>query len=82
MLREWEAVRAALPRVDARFIRDTREKLRCSRALFARRLCMNPQTLEKWEQGVAKPNSQAERSAVTRSALSGHAGTAAENRTA
>jgi putative transcriptional regulator len=59
MLREWEAVRAALPRVDPQFIRDTRKKFRCSRALFARRLCMNPRTLEKWEQGVAKPNSQA-----------------------
>jgi putative transcriptional regulator len=59
MLREWEAVQAALPSVDAQFIRDTRQKLLCSRALFARRLCMNQRTLEKWEQGVAKPNSQA-----------------------
>ena len=59
MLRDWDAVRAALPEVDAQFIKDTREKLKCSRALFARRLCMNERTLEKWEQGRAKPNSQA-----------------------
>src|SRR5437016_12585236 len=59
MLRDWDAIRAALPEVDAQFIKDTREKLRCSRALFARRLCMNERTLEKWEQGRAKPNSQA-----------------------
>jgi len=59
MLRDWDAVQAALPEVDAQFIKDTREKLKCSRALFARRLCMNERTLEKWEQGRAKPNSQA-----------------------
>lgn len=59
MIRDWDAIRAALPKVDAQFIRDTREKLDCSRALFARRLCMNERTLEKWEQGRAKPNSQA-----------------------
>ena len=59
MLQDWDAVKAALPVVDAQFIRQTREKLNCSRALFARRLCMNERTLEKWEQGRAKPNSQA-----------------------
>jgi putative transcriptional regulator len=59
MLRDWDAVRAALPEVDAQFIKNTREELKCSRALFARRLCMNERTLEKWEQGRAKPNSQA-----------------------
>src|SRR5215467_7267416 len=59
MLREWDAIQAALPEVDAAFIRETREKLHCSRALFARRLCMNERTLEKWERGRAKPNSQA-----------------------
>ena len=58
-LMNWDAIRAALPEVDAQFIKDTREKLRCSRALFARRLWMNERTLEKWEQGRAKPNSQA-----------------------
>jgi putative transcriptional regulator len=59
MLRDWDAVRTALPEVDAEFIRETREKLNCSRALFARRLCMNERTLEKWEQARAKPNAQA-----------------------
>ena len=59
MLREWDEIRAALPDIDAQFIRETRQKLNCSRALFARRLFMNERTLEKWEQGRAKPNSQA-----------------------
>jgi putative transcriptional regulator len=40
-------------------IRDTRKKLRCSRAVFARKLRINERTLEKWEQGRAKPNPQA-----------------------
>lgn len=39
--------------------RDTRKKLRCSRAVFARKLRINERTLEKWEQGRAKPNPQA-----------------------
>jgi len=59
MLRDWDAIGASLPEVDAQFIKDTREKLNCSRALFARRLCMNERTLEKWEQGRAKPNGRA-----------------------
>ena len=59
MLQEWNAIREALQEVDAQFIKDTREKLNCSRAFFARRLCMNERTLENWEQGRAKPNSQA-----------------------
>ena len=58
-LLDWDAVRAALPAVDAQFIRDTRKTMGCSRALFARRLCMNERTLEKWEQGRARPNAQA-----------------------
>ncbi len=48
-----------LPKVDARFIRDTRKRLRFSRAVFARKLHINERTLEKWEQGRAKPNRQA-----------------------
>ncbi len=48
-----------LPRVDARLIRDTRKRLRFSRAVFARKLHINERTLEKWEQGRAKPNPQA-----------------------
>lgn len=48
-----------LPKVDSRLIRDTRNKLHCSRAVFARKLRINERTLEKWEQGRAKPNPQA-----------------------
>ena len=59
MLRDWAAVGAALPTVDAQFVKDTRERLNCSRALFARRLCINERTLEGWEQGRSKPNSHA-----------------------
>ncbi|HEY2381618.1 MAG TPA: transcriptional regulator [Terriglobia bacterium] len=59
MRHEWNAIREALPAVDAQFVKDTREALNCSRAIFARRLCMNERTLENWEQGRAKPNSQA-----------------------
>jgi transcriptional regulator with XRE-family HTH domain len=36
-----------------------REKLHLSRGLFARCLRTNVRTLEKWEQGRAKPNAQA-----------------------
>jgi DNA-binding transcriptional regulator YiaG len=46
MRQAWNAIREALPKVDAQFIKDTREKLNCSRAIFARRLCMNERTLE------------------------------------
>jgi len=48
-----------LPKVDSKLILDTRKKLRCSRAVFARKLRINERTLEKWEQGRAKPNPQA-----------------------
>src|SRR5258708_12286731 len=48
-----------LPSVDSKLIRDTRKKLHCSRAVFARKLRINERTLEKWEQGRAKPNPQA-----------------------
>jgi DNA-binding transcriptional regulator YiaG len=34
-------------------------RMRCSRAVFARKLRINERTLEKWEQGRAKPNPQA-----------------------
>jgi len=33
--------------------------MRCSRAVFARKLRIHVRTLEKWEQGRAKPNPQA-----------------------
>jgi putative transcriptional regulator len=58
-LRSFKVEPAPLPPVDAQFIRRTRQKLGCSRAVFARQLRINPRTLEKWEQGRAKPNPQA-----------------------
>jgi len=58
-LRNYNVEPAPLPKVDSKLIRDTRKKLRCSRAVFARKLRINERTLEKWEQGRAKPNPQA-----------------------
>src|SRR5258707_4860237 len=58
-LRSYKVDVAPLPKVDAKLIRDTRKRLRCSRAVFARKLRINERTLEKWEQGRAKPNPQA-----------------------
>jgi putative transcriptional regulator len=58
-LRNYNVQAAPLPKVDSKLIRDTRKKLRCSRAVFARKLRINQRTLEKWEQGRAKPNPQA-----------------------
>jgi putative transcriptional regulator len=58
-LRSYRVDPAPLPTVDSKVIRDTRKKLRCSRAVFARQLRINERTLEKWEQGRAKPNPQA-----------------------
>jgi putative transcriptional regulator len=45
--------------VNAETIRETRERFRVSRAVFARRLRVSTRTLENWEQGRAKPNAQA-----------------------
>jgi putative transcriptional regulator len=58
-LRSYKVDVAPLPKVDSRLLRDTRKKLHCSRAVFARKLRINERTLEKWEQGLAKPNPQA-----------------------
>ena len=58
-LRSHKIEAAPLPKVDSKLILDTRKKLRCSHAFFARRLRINERTLEKWEQGRAKPNPQA-----------------------
>ena len=45
--------------ITADIIRDTRERLNLSRGVFAHKLRVSPRTLEKWEQGRAKPNKQA-----------------------
>ncbi len=58
-LRSYKIEPKPLPKVDSKLIKETREKLRCSRAVFARKLRINERTLEKWEQGRAKPNPQA-----------------------
>ena len=58
-LRSYRREPEPLSAIDSAFIRETREKLRCSRAVFARRLRINERTLEKWEQGRARPNPQA-----------------------
>lgn len=58
-LRSYRIEAKPLPKVDSKLIKQTREKLRCSRAVFARKLRINERTLEKWEQGRAKPNPQA-----------------------
>jgi putative transcriptional regulator len=58
-LRSYRHEPSPLPELDSGFIRETREQLRCSRAVFARRLRIHERTLEKWEQGRAKPNAQA-----------------------
>ena len=58
-LRSYTVEPEALPKVDSKLIKDTRKKLNCSRSVFARQLRINERTLEKWEQGRAKPNPQA-----------------------
>jgi putative transcriptional regulator len=58
-LRSYKVDVSPFPKVDSKLLRDTRKKLRCSRAVFARKLRINERTLEKWEQGRAKPNPQA-----------------------
>jgi len=58
-LRAFKVEPKPVPAVDATLIRDTRKKLQCSRAVFARKLRINERTLEKWEQGRARPNPQA-----------------------
>jgi putative transcriptional regulator len=57
-LRNYKVEPAPLPPVNSKLIRDTRKKLLRSRAVFARKLRINARTLEKWEQGRAKPNLQ------------------------
>ena len=58
-LRTYNVEGTPLPKVDSKLIRDTRKRLHCSRAVFARKLRINERTLEKWEQGRAKTNPQA-----------------------
>ncbi len=58
-LRQYEVKKPESIEVTPDIIRETREKLNLSRAVFAHELHISPRTLEKWEQGRAKPNDQA-----------------------
>jgi len=58
-LRSHEVTERPPLTVDARVIRQTREELNVSRAVFARGLRVSSRTLESWEQGRARPNAQA-----------------------
>jgi putative transcriptional regulator len=58
-LRSHRVEPVRLPKVTAKTIRRVRQSLNCSRSVFARSLHINERTLEKWEQGRAKPNRQA-----------------------
>lgn len=58
-LRQYEIEEPAKLEVTPEVIRETRERLNLSRAVFAHQLHVSPRTLEKWEQGRAKPNDQA-----------------------
>ncbi|MCC7384851.1 MAG: type II toxin-antitoxin system MqsA family antitoxin [Deltaproteobacteria bacterium] len=58
-LKSFEVEEAPLPVLKPKEIRATREKLNVSQAVFAVLLQLNKRTLERWEQGTAKPNAQA-----------------------
>jgi len=45
--------------LDANEIRAIRDKYNMSRAVFANFLHISSRTLEKWEQGISRPNEQA-----------------------
>ena len=48
-----------LPEVTPEVIRETRERLNLSQAVFAKCLRVSKRTLENWEQGRSRPNDQA-----------------------
>lgn len=58
-LRTYTLTKRPLPKLDANFIRQTREELQMSRSIFALKLRVSLRTLEKWEQGATVPNDQA-----------------------
>ena len=58
-LRTYKVDLKPVPSVEAEELVRLRERLRLSRALFARYLRTNSRTLENWEQGRARPNAQA-----------------------
>lgn len=58
-LRTYKVEPKTIKIVSPRFVRETRKRFGCSRGVFARKLHINERTLEKWEQGRARPNAQA-----------------------
>lgn len=58
-LRSYELTKKPRPKVNAKLIRNLREKLNMSRGVFALKLRVSLRTLEKWEQGETIPNDQA-----------------------
>jgi|SRR5579863_8039720 len=58
-LRSYKVEPRELPEVRPKMIKQVRARFHCSRSVFARKLFTNERTLEKWEQGRAKPNAQA-----------------------
>ena len=58
-LRTHEVEFKPAPRLSPRDLVRVREDLRISRSVFAAYLRTNVRTLENWEQGRAKPNTQA-----------------------
>ena len=58
-LRSYKVEPRALPEVKPKMIKQVRARFHCSRSVFARKLFTNERTLEKWEQGRARPNAQA-----------------------
>jgi putative transcriptional regulator len=58
-LKTYKVERPPKAEITPELIRDTRERLNLSRAVFAHEMHVSPRTLEKWEQGTARPNDQA-----------------------
>ena len=58
-LRSYNSEEAMPFEITPEIIRETREKLNLSRAVFARQLHIATRTLENWEQGRSHPNNQA-----------------------
>lgn len=58
-LKTHKLERSQLPTVTGKMIREVREQLHMSQAVFADLLRTNLATLRNWEQGRAKPNDQA-----------------------
>jgi len=54
-LRTYNVEATPLPKVDSKLIRDTRKRLHCSRAVFARKLRINERTLESGNRAAQSP---------------------------